>query len=72
MARRGGAERADAAYDEWRMNARVGYGMALRGRDGTMTPFAETDVSGPAKRARMGLLLRNANPQRAGALRCGR
>ena len=54
MARRGGAERADAAYDEWRMNARVGYGMALRGRDGTMTPFAETDVSGPAKRARMG------------------
>ncbi len=54
MARRGGAERADTAYDEWRMNARVGYGMALRGRDGTMTPFAETDVSGPAKRSRMG------------------
>ena len=54
MARRGGASRAEAAYSEWRMNARVGYGMALRGRGGTMTPFAETDLSGTGKRARMG------------------
>ena len=44
-----------AAYDEWRMNARVGYAMPLRGRAGTVTPFAETDVAGAGgKRARVG------------------
>ena len=44
-----------AAYDEWRANARVEYGMGLRGRAGTVTPFAETDVGGAGgKRARLG------------------
>ena len=44
-----------AAYEEWRMNARVGYGMPLRGRAGTVTPFAETDVAGASgKRTRVG------------------
>ena len=43
------------AYDEWRANARVEYGMGLRGRAGTVTPFAETDVGGAGgKRARLG------------------
>ena len=43
------------AYDEWRANARVEYGMGLRGRTGTVTPFAETDVGGAGgKRARLG------------------
>ena len=46
---------AGAAYDDWRMNARVGYGMPLRGRAGTVTPFAETDLaSSGGKRARVG------------------
>ena len=43
------------AYEEWRTNARVEYGMGLRGRAGTVTPFAETDVGGAqGQRARLG------------------
>ena len=46
---------ASAAYAEWRANARVEYGMPLRGRAGMVVPFAETDVSGArGKRARLG------------------
>ena len=46
---------AGAAFAEWRTNARVEYGMGLRGRAGTVTPFAETDLSGErGERARLG------------------
>ena len=45
---------AGAAFAEWRTNARVEYGMGLRGRAGTVTPFAETDLSGERDGTRLG------------------
>lgn len=46
----------DSAYDEWRVNARVEYGMPLRGRsEGGVAPFVAADVSsGVNRRARVG------------------
>ena len=54
LARAEAGGKAAAAYDEWRMNARLERAMPLRGRVGQAAPFAETSFAGDTKRARAG------------------
>ena len=46
---------ARRAQPGWQWQARVGYGLSMRGRPGTLTPFAEVDTNGPGgARTRLG------------------